>query len=93
MLYDIKKDDPVARKLANGSTVTKEEKKEIENYIKNNIDKKRAKKLSNSKEEAHGPLVKIGMARINKFSKDIEFEERKYTIEGGYKYAPGYEIR
>lgn len=90
MMYDIEEDKAVARKLANGSEVPQSVKNDIENKIEEIVDKKEAE---NVVEEAQyeAPLVRIGMARFN-HPDNIEYDERDYIFEGGYKYAHGYEI-
>ena len=90
MMYDIKEDKGVARKLANDYEVPTKVKEEIIDYIENNVDKEKArKKVEEAKYDA--ALVRIGMARF-RTQDNIEFEDRDYKFEGGYKYASGYKI-
>ena len=90
MMYDIKEDKGVVRKIAQEFCVPSRVEKDIIEHIENNIDQKKAEKVVENC-DYDVPLVKIGRARFE-VPDDIEFIEEEYKVEGDYKYADGYKV-
>lgn len=90
MMYDVKEEKGVVRKLAQEFCVPSRVEQDIIEHIESNVDKKKAEEVVEDC-DYDVPLVKIGRARFT-VPDDIEFIEEEYKVEGEYEYAGGYKV-